>query len=286
MSREDYQMEFNGLVFGLGTEVGIESITGFDDFSMSMGDSGMPRGWGDVPGLHVASAREVTIELTSASDEALWAAMDAFQPTPAAIPLYLKLPTFGDRMVYARAIGRVVPRNPVAKFKKMATVRLKLADPRVYSAEEYGEAVPIYDPSGGGEEYPVEFPIEFVGAGSGQKIITNAGNANAYPAVRFYGPTTGTVTGVVLTNVTTGKTLEIGTTILTDQILAAYMRRLVTVDPGDEPYISLDGSTRYGDWALPREPFYLAPGDNLLRFTLTGTSTDAICVINHRDTWL
>lgn len=49
--------------------------------------------------------------------------------------------------------------------------------------------------------------------------------------------------------------------------------------------VSLDGATRYNDWQLPREEFGLTPGDNVLRFEVDGTSTDAKCSLSWFDTW-
>lgn len=294
MALADFQMSYNGLVFGLDTDIGITDVTGFDDLGVTLGDTAIPRGDGDVPGLARVQSRDIVLSLRvkgeARSDGLAQRVLDvfeAFRRVSDPIPIYLKDPGFAEVYVNARPIGRVMGRKATTTFGSTPVViRLKAADPRIYSTAQYTEQTPIYNPSGGGLDYNVDYGKEFVGAGTGIKVISNGGNANAYPLVRFYGPDTGTVTGVTLTNNTTGQVFESTADILAGQILTADMRRLVAVEPTEVPYINLDGSNRYGDWQLPREPFYIAPGDNLVQFEITGTSSDALCVINHRDTWL
>jgi len=50
--------------------------------------------------------------------------------------------------------------------------------------------------------------------------------------------------------------------------------------------ISLSGSNRYGSWTAPRSAFRLSPGQNVLKFQVTGTSTDMIANLMWNDTWL
>lgn len=294
MALSDFHFSYNGLTFGKDEPIGLIDAEGLTDLTVALGDSAIPRGSGDVPGLAVAKPRNITLNLKANGakrSEELADLLDdaalAFRMGQAPLPLRFKEPGASERLVYARVTGVIVPRKPSLTFgHRPFTVRLKAADPRTYSAAEKSETLSVYDASGGGTDYGEDYGIEFVGGSSGEKIVKNLGNADAYPLVRFYGPTSGTVTGVEVTNLTTGKTLDIDSTILNGQILSAEMRRLITVDPGEVPYINLDGSNRYGDWQLPREPFRLAPGDNVLRFEVTGTSTDALCVITYRDTWL
>ena len=294
MAIADFQMKYNGLVFGLDTDIGITDVTGFDDLDVGLGDSPIPRGDGDVPGLSRAKARDIQLTLRAKgekrSDELANTILDAFAAFSMRnepLPLYLKDPGFEEVFVYARPIGRVMGRKPTTTFGSTPLViRMKAADPRIYSTVEKAHTLYEFSASGGGLDYNVDYGKEFVGAGSGLATLVNDGNGNAYPLLRFYGPTSGTVTGVTLTNLTTGQTLVINSTILTGQTLTADMRRMIAADPTDVPYINLDGSTRYGDWQLPRVPFYLAPGSNSIKYEITGTSTDAPCVINYRSTWL
>lgn len=286
MALADFQMSFNGLTIGLGTDIALEVISGLEDFSMGMGDSEIPRSWGDIPGLHTAQSREVTLEISTRTQANLDLVLTAFQPAVDPTPLAIKEPSRTERFVYARTVGRAVPRNPGTKFKKQCAVRLKLADPRTYSDAQYTELLSIYSASGGGFDYGADYGIDFVGGTTGLKVVSNAGTALAYPLLRVYGPASGTLTGVLLTNNTNGDVFDCDTTLLTGQNLDADMRRIVTVDPGDLPFIHIGGTSRYGDWQLPRTPFSLDPGDNELKFETSGTSTDVECAVIHRDTWL
>jgi hypothetical protein len=285
---ENYQMVYDGLTFGLGTDIGIEVIQGFEDFDVRSGDSAIPRGWGDVPGLHTVNSREVILQLSAATAEDFETILNAFQPTETPTPLYLTEPTAGERFVYARPIGRAFIRNPVHKFKRMVTIRLKIADPRLYGAQHV-HAIPLYDSGGGGgAEYDFDYGIDFVGGATGDTTVTNDGNADAYPNISIFAPTSGTTVDATLTNTTTGQLAEF--TFATDlnpgDIFTANMRRLVVVDPGGDPYIHLGGTNRYGDWDLPRAPFAIIPGANDLRFEIGGSGVDAAASVTFRDTSL
>jgi hypothetical protein len=87
-----------------------------------------------------------------------------------------------------------------------------------------------------------------------------------------------------MTNLTNGSVLQITTTITTGQILSADMTAAVT--GANALVISLSGANRYGNWTVPRTAFSLSPGSNVLRFQVTGTSTDAVANLTWRDTWL
>jgi hypothetical protein len=294
MALNDYEMSFRGLTFGGSTALGIKSIDGLQDFDASLGDTPIPRGDGDIPGLHRVAGKTITLELVAkgvaksqALADTLAAAAEVFQRSTMPERLYFKLPGQSESFVWARCIGRAIKQTPDVAFgARPLLVRLKAADPRVYGVTQQNETLGVYDGSGGGSDLDFDFPVDFSVDTSAEAIVTNNGDFNSYPLLRFYGPTTGTVTAVKLTNVTTGQVTEFETTIITGQILTADMRRIVTADTGDDPYVSLDGSSRYGDWVLPRTPFALAPGDNALRFEVTGTSVDALCVVTHRDTSL
>ena len=283
---EDYQMEYGGLTFGLGTAIGLEDIAGFDDFNMTMGDTSIPRQWGDVPGLHTAQGKEVTLQITTHDPAAMAIALAAFQPSDEPMALYLRMPGVGDRFVWARVISRAMPRNPGHKFKQMMTIRFKAADPRIYASVEESDTMSIYDPSGGGTDYAKNGNVNYIGdPTAGEITAQNDGSTLTYPLIRFYGPSTGTMTGATVQNITTGAeaVFVFVTPMSIGDIFYADMRRIVTVDPGDEPYISLGVTNRYGDWQLPRTPFAIQPGPNVLRFEGTGTTTDASAVITWRD---
>lgn len=294
----DYEMEFRGLRFG-GTDgsnpVGIRMIDGLQDFDARVGNTPIPRGDGSIPGLHTVKEKDIKLDLivngaskSQAIEDAMAEARAVFQRDQTPEPLYFKFPGQAESFVYARAIGRQERKGIETAFgQRPLLVRMLAADPRVYGSTQKSATLGVYDGTGGGEDFPIpEYGANFNLDTSAEAVVTNAGDANAYPLLRFYYGSAGTITAVKVTNTTTGQVTEFTTTITTGQVLTADMRRIVTADTGDSPYIDLNGSSRYGDWVLPREPFYLVPGDNSLRFELTGTSTDAQCVVTFRDTSL
>ena len=297
MTLSDYEFKYNGLTIGPDHPVGLIEVEGLTDLTVNLGDVSIPRGSGDVPGLAVAQSKSVTLHL-KVSGEARSAQLaadfdsvrDAFAITQDPKPLTWKEPGFDERLVYCRPVGVFVPRNPtLTKSHRPVTVRLKAADPRVYSSEEYSDTASVYNPSGGGTDYSKDGNIDYVGdETAGEIVATNKGTTDAYPVVRFYGPSSGTMTGAKIQNITTGAEadFDFASGLLSTDIFTADFRRLVTVDPGELPYIRLNSSNRYGEWQLPRIPFAIAPGDNVLRFEVDGTTTDSQAVITWRDTSL
>ena len=294
MALNDYEFSYNGLIFGGNNPIGVIEVTGMTDLAVGLGDSPIPRGSGDVPGLAVGLSKEIIFDLKTTGPKRsqeladnLASALSAFSISQEPLPLVFKEPGVDEALIYCRVLATTIPRSPtLTHAMRPFSIRLKASDPRVYSSELHQETLGIYNPSGGGLDFDVDYGKEYVGGPTNEKVLNNAGNSDAYPLLRFYGPPTGTITEVLVTNLTTGQTCEITAAILINQILEADMGRIVTVDPGGTPYINIGGSNRYGDWTLPRTPFALVPGDNLLRYEVTGTSTDGLLVINHRDTWL
>ena len=300
MALSDYTFSFRDLTFGAdGVDandhgIGVAELNGIDDISVLSGDVRLPRDHGNIPGLHTVNAREVTMKLmvtgvkrSQALADSMSEAFAAFQPTDDFYPFNFKEPGMPERRINLRVIGRARTRNPhTTHGMESVLVRFTASDPRIYSETEHSTGVPIYDPSGSGIDYPeVEYAKDWP-ALSADAVINNAGDANSYPLLRFYGPAAGTITAVQITNTTTGQITILDSTLLINQILAADMGRIVTASPEDDPYIAIGATSRWGDWNLPRDPFYLAPGDNLLRYEVTGTTTDALLVVTHRDCWL
>lgn len=290
MAVNDFQMQYNGLLFGRDTPIGIESISGFEDYSATMGDVAVPREWGDIPGLHTVDSKEIVLEVSTTSDNSLGDILNTFQPSETPKQLILKDPYSYERFVYGRPIGRVMLKNPIHKFKKMVTIRIKAADPRIYSVMQEQAEASVFSATGGLDYSLAEYSKEYVGSGStGEAVVNNDGNSKAYPVIKIFGPPTGTLLGSTITNLTTGKTAEFvyASSLLSSDVLTADMRRIVVADSSDIPYIYLGTSTnRYSTWQLPREPFYLAPGDNQIRYEVDGTTTDAEIQLIYRHTSL
>lgn len=293
MALADYTYSYNGLVFGNGQQVMVDRAEGFEGFESRTSDSDQPRGDGGIRGLDYVAPRTIGFELvlaetTDTDYETRWQTVRAsFTPSRSAdIPLTFKRPGQPERFVNCRPV-QLVRAEGYRRFNQIGfpPVVLRAVDPRIYSTEEHQGNASVYAGAAGGLDYSItQFPADFSGGVQNELVVENAGAADAYPLIRFYGPVVGTCTGVTLTNTTTGQVLTVNTTITTGQILTADMEAAVT--GADRLVISLSGSSRYGSWQLPRAPFALAAGSNTLRFQVTGTSTDMICNITHRDTWI
>lgn len=282
----DGQYAYRGLVFGRGTELEVAVVEGLGGLSVRSGDQPLPRNDGSVPGPHFVEAATPIIEFVSlggtpereALSRVLTAAF-ARQQTPQ--PLEWKDDGYPSRLVYARPLQVVVPRD----LRSQPKVALTCADPRIYSVETRTVTVPLYSPSGGGLDFPGDFPADFSAGVALSGVAHNDGAADAWPLIRFYGPTDGgTVTSVTLANLTTGESLTVTTSILAGQILTVDNTAHVT--GSGQLVVGLDGASRYGSWEQPRTPLRLPPGDSVLQFSTTGTSTAAACTVTFQDTWL
>lgn len=296
MTLADLQWSYRDLVFGDGTRYHVNWVDGFEGHDARTSDSDNPRGDGAIRGLDYVAPRTVGFELAmieidgdteNPNYETMWLRIrNAFAPSRSLdYELAFKRPGMPERMIRCRPV-QLTRKETYRQYNAVGfpPVTLRAVDPRIYSTELQTALLQPFSASVGGIDLPNDLSWDF---GAGSQIEVNAendGNAEAYPLVRFYGPVSGTVTGVTLTNVTTGDVLEISATITSGQILTADMTAAVT--GANSLVISLDGASRYADWELPRRAFALAPGSNTLRFEVTGTSTDAQCLLQWRDTWM
>jgi hypothetical protein len=296
MALEDLTFSYRGLVFGQAQDIMVNRVEGLEGFEVRSSDSEQPRGDGSIRGLDYVGARTIAFELVNYETtmnggqdyEANWAAVrSTFQPSREDdFPLTFKRPGQPERFIRCRPVQLTrVEKYLDFNIRGYPPVVLRAVDPRIYSTTERAGNVPVYATSAGGMDFPIaEFPVDFTGGTQSELVVQNDGAADAYPLIRVFGPVTGTCTGFTLTNSTTGQEITVTTTIGAGQILTADMDAAVTGSP--RLVISLSGSSRYGDWQLPRKAFYLAPGSNTLRFEVAGSSTDVVCNLTWRDTWL
>lgn len=289
----DNTFNYNGLTFGDDTGYFVDHHEGLEGFDVRQSDSDEPRNDGAIRGLDYVAPRTVSFTLslgeTEAEDyETRWATIRAaFMPSRSAdLPLTFKRPGQPERYVSCRPI-QLVRAEEYKSFGQLGhpPLVLRAVDPRIYSSDVQSTNLTVYTASSGGMDWPVtDWPVDNTGGSQLLGAVTNNGTADAFPLVRFYGPTAGTVTGVTLTNLTNGDILQVTTTILSGQILTADMTAAVT---GANTFVvSLDGANRYGSWAVPRSAFRISPGSNTLKFQVSGTSTDAIANVQWYDTWL
>jgi hypothetical protein len=291
----DGTYSYGGLVFGDGCDIMVNRAEGFEGFEVRTSDSDAPRGDGGLRGLDYVAPRTLAFELNAweadgdgTTYEGLWASVrSAFRPSRSLDQeLVFKRPGAPERLVRCRPIqlARVANWDRFNRYGYPPVV-LRAMDPRIYSTEVRTTNLSLYSSSSGGLDWPVtEWPVDFTGGFQTETVVQNDGTAEAFPLLRFYGPTIGTCTAVTVTNSTTGQVLQIITPLVTGQILTADMEAAVT--GANRLVVEIGGSSRYGAWGLPREPFALAPGSNTLRFQVTGTSTDVVANVTWRSTWM
>lgn len=289
----NYQYSYNGLTFGDGTVLMVDHAEGFEGFEVRTSDSDQPRNDGAIRGLDYVAPRTVafTLSLAETTDtafEADWVLLRGVINPQRSVdyPLYFKRPGQVERYINCRPI-QLVRVQEYLSFNQVGHPPLvfRAADPRIYASDSQQTSVTVFAGTAGGMDWPItDWPLDYTGATQNLGLAINNGSADAYPLIRFYGPTVGTCTGVTLTNLTNGDVLAVSTTVSSGQVLSADMTAAVT--GANTQIISLSGSNRYGSWTAPRSAFRLSPGSNVLKFQVTGTSTDMIANLMWNDTWL
>ncbi|MEK0324308.1 MAG: phage tail family protein [Nitrosopumilus sp.] len=291
----DYQMWFNELLIGVNTNYDFVQVSGLFGLNIRDGDKPFPRQHGSIPGEHYKGTIDPVLTIDCVDiPSSLWTTVRRFdeafttsEQTDLQGELHFKLPGLPQLFLRARTRRKQTSIDGLNVGLIPRTVSLKAVDPRYYSYIQYSENFPEFNFTGGSLDWDIDWDVDFTGGGStGEFVITNAGNGNAYPIIKFHFGISGTITAVQLTNVTTGQLLDIDRAILTGQILTADMDKIVRGESGN--IIDIAGASAYDDWQLPRaaDPFFFQPGTNRLRFELTGSSPNASCTVIWRDTYI
>lgn len=276
----NYQFNYRGLRWGPDTVYSIVEINGLEDLNVRVGDRDFPRQQGQIPGQHLAGNRLITIEMEVGSGYGYTADQISpeFQSLVATLStdqgirngtisddnwdkLTWKEPGLDEVFVRARPVRRRAPRRHDTEFGARPIVfQLRCADPRKYK----------YDESS-------------VTNQTGTFTVTNNGFARAYPRIT-YGSYSGGDRGHII-NETTNKRMDFDNLVLDEDYLFdmdAYIRganKPVVTYLGDP--VPMSELQPYSRWLLPREPFYLVPGDNEIRI-----SPSDRCSMEWNDTYL
>lgn len=233
-----------GLTFGDNTNVDVDRVKGLTDLDVRRAERAQPRRHGDIPGLHVANSRliEFDVEIRKGGlSDTDWRDLiddveEAFSVSDLVErELHWQWPGEEERFVRCRPTKRDTIRSFESEMGLLALrTQLIAHDPRVYVA------APSTD-----------------NANSGSFTVTNNGKQKAYPIITFHRTAQ---TQVKITNSTTGQVLDIAGLPSASTDVVADMDQYVRGGSGLIIYV---GSTNhYGDWVVPREPFYLTPGSN------------------------
>lgn len=295
-----YGFRYRGVEFGSGTRSKIVDLRGLFDTNVRNGDRLIPRGDGAFRGSHFALPREIIVDLRIEGDldavtkqpgDQLIARVDAleaaFQRSESdEYPFEFLYPGEGQRFVNARVVARTRPRRWSTELGVVEmAVRLSASDPRQYGITLQSVSGAVYSPTIGGLDYSItEYGKDFAPTTGGDLVAQNDGNEYAYPKIQVFGPSTGSLSAFTVTNRTNGDVLSVTDTIGVGQVLTADMA--AAVDGSGGTVIDLSGTAKYGSWDVPRLPFRLSPGSNVIRFEATGTTTDVAIVISWRDTYI
>ena len=282
------------LELGAGTPFAIEEEEGLESLVVRTGTRPLPRADGSIPGLHRVDSKRIILRgymvaRTPEELEDLWETFVAHTEPGQSLRQYrFTLRGKEERFVWARVIDRPSIRNVETEEVGLRrwTLGLEVADPRIYSVEQFSTLVPIWGTAGGGFDLPTDLPFGMTPAGQIKAVAVHNGSSPAFPTLQF--AASGIVTSLLLVNETNGTRFEMGPSatntpfgLSAGQTLIADLGAYVRSDPTVLP-IRIGNASRFGHWQLPREPLWLSPGSNRLRFEHDG---DVVCLLTWRSTF-
>jgi len=282
----DFSVTYNSLTITLGnlTTNGIEidRISGIDGLGIRVSENVLTGQDGGIIWNRLYDMRNIVFEgwLVTADDtlDGYWNAkrtlVNAFsitENTDLSITRWSETST--TRVITAKIIeSPMIVENPGEVDHCRWRVELKCDDPMFgdETATDYSMALA----TGGGS--PVAFSVPTpVGALSGGVVtINNEGDVTAYPELIKID---GLVVNPTITNSTTGKSFQIGTTITSGNYVQIYRNQ-------QGEFILYNGSANYYEY-FTGDIFKLAKGTNTLRFTASSGS-GALATITWRDRFL
>lgn len=275
----DYQYRlggWSGLTIGVDTPYRVEGHDGLEGWDIRTSDTELPRGDGAVRGVDLQSAREMLFRVNTSSldpaevEEALDTLYRALVPQrDDDWELIWRHPGRALRMMRVRPINLVRELNARQMILANQEFALRAADPRHYSAFVRTEIIPNTPASG------AEVPI----------AVINEGNGFAYPLVRIDGPPPGAdpLTRIEVRNATIDSSFVVTATLPPRSTLLGDMEARAT--GAARSVVTIDGASKYGAWAHPREPFRLAPGANDITLLTQPAGAAVSAVLTYRDTW-
>lgn len=277
----DYQFSFNGVSFGVGTNIQVLQSSGLEDLpTVRSNDVNRPRDTGEFIGLDFSGGRDVTVDLLlldTAGAADLYTTIQALQTATVPIqsgtlPLTFQVPGRINRQVNARPRRRSIPVNVDYSVRYVkASVEFHCADPRIYDVNISTLALNLPVVSGG-LSWPLHWPLSWGTATSGAGTATNAGNVNTRAVVTFAGP----LTAPSIKNATTGQTWACSAVLNNGDSLVVDF---------DQKTVLLNGTaSRYSTIATGSVWWEIVPGANSIIYSAsagTGTATVA-----YRSAWL
>lgn len=264
-----------GLLLGDDTPYRVESHEGLEGWEIRTSDDELPRGDGSLRGVDLQSSRQIMIKLKVGGDQAdVEEQMDTLYRS--LVPqrdedweLIWRHPGRPLRMIRCRPITLTRELSWRETLINHQSFALLAADPRHYSASPRQLIVPV-TPAGATD------PI--------LASMINEGNGRVYPVIRILGPPTGDpVTRIELINQTTDQAFVVQAILPANSTLVGDMEARATGAP--RSVITIDGQSKYGAWAQPRQTFSFNPGENRIYLNTVPAGAPVTCLIEYRDTW-
>ena len=270
-----------GLLIGSGTRFHVEGTEGLGGWSMRTSDEDFPRDDGALRGIDLQAAREAIFKMNVGKGRHE-AELNMAALYRALVPrrdqdweLIFRFPTYPLQMLRVRPIDLARARNSGQIQFTEQGFALRAADPRIYAAIPTRVQIPV-TPAGVADPVVAQ--------------VSNVGNAAAYPIITVTGPPWGPpVTAIQLVNDTALVNFEARLVLQAGSTLVADMDARVTGAPRSP--ITLDGTSKYGAWQLPRARFRLDPdpaglgGYNELYLRTEPAGAPVECWLTYRDTW-
>lgn len=286
MALAAYQVSFNGLTIGDGTNYDIVGLTGFDALpTINQNDVDRLRDWGQYLGSYFSTGREIVlnIEITDTSDAAFRTDIDALNAavvpqSQTELPLAVCLPGWAQasRQSNARVIARDIALD-YSYTRHFATCAITFwaTDPRLYDSTTQTTIItlPLYN---AGVAWAAAWPMAWGATGtSGSASVNNAGTFETRPQMVLAGP----VTNPTITNVTTGQSL-------TFQGLVMGASDTLSIDMYAHTAL-LNGVTNVRGFLTAASVWWvLAPGNTTVQYTANSTLTGSTLTINWQSAWL
>jgi hypothetical protein len=271
-----WQMQFNGVVFGAGTDYSILGVEGLDLPVVRNGDVARSRDTGEFIGLDLLGGRDITLTLDCASiaganlQADLTTLATAFAPPVGGQTesvLWIQMPNLPLLAVACRVRKRQIPID-LAWSQGLASkiiIALHCTDPRLYG--ETSDQVIQLSSGTSGMMFPATFPLSFGGAATpGTLVVNNTGNIEMRPIIVITGP----VTNPTITNETTGLSMTFSNPSQSSYTLNSGDTLAIDLDAHSVLWTVYEASTSSSvrSWVVNGSTWWdLPPGINTISFT-------------------
>lgn len=288
----DFQHEVQGYVFGLAGPLGgvrVESWEGIGRPDQTLGDFNAPDADGTWFGQDWLGARTFTwtCHLVGTTPESVMALHDALadawtfrvRDVPSAVATYrFKMPGRETMVAYGRPRRFTSVLDQVIFGLIDVTMDFYCGDPRLYSDDEITASLSLGAGAASGLTLPITLPLVLAPppVEAASVDVTNRGNTDTFPVIRFDGP----VSGPRLDNLTTGAYVDLPTLVLAD---GEYVE--IDTRPIARTVLRNGAGNAAGKLASGSTFFTLPPGLSTLRFSANAFNADASASVTARSAW-